>query len=206
MLKARLGPRVCSKASTHLTPVAALGRSPPFSGPLLVVGIFLLLSFLLLLLGSPPPRLICQRLSPPLAPRQLLSAPRALHSSSWVGVGRRLYLNSWRPPDPGRRKGGGVLRFTSSSGSRGLWWRSRAVRIGLTSFPLSHPPSSPAPAFASGSSRGPPWGLGSTTKDRAYLLGRWWRRQAFGKVLTAAPPRARFPGSLKLTNGRRTQR
>lgn len=200
MLKASLGPGSALKPA-HTSPrvAAALGRSPPFLGPLLVVGILLLLLVSLLLpLHSPPPRLICQRLSPPLAPRQLPSAPGALHSSPRVGVGlvggggRRLYLGSSRKV--------GVFCASPQVQGRGASGGDGAARIGLTSFPLSHP-LLPA-AFASGSSRGPlrqspPGGAGSGDPppkvepiDRPGSC-RGGRR--LRKALPAAPPGARFP-------------
>lgn len=85
--------------------VAALCLSPPLLGPLLVVSV-LLLVFLLLLLRSPPPQRICQRRSPPRSLRALLSPPRALHSSSRMGVVGGCTSNASRPPGLGRLEGG----------------------------------------------------------------------------------------------------
>lgn len=106
MLKARLGPGCARKPVPTSPHAAALGRSPPFLGPLLVARFFLLLlASLLLPRHSPPPRLICQRLSPPLAPRQLPSAPGALHSAPRVGVGVGVGLGAGCPSAPGTKVG-----------------------------------------------------------------------------------------------------
>ena len=86
--KGRLGPRVSPAASTHLAPRLGAGSLTPSLGSPLVVAVCLLfLSLLLLLLRSPPPQLICQRLSPPFSRRSPLSQPRALHSSPRMGMG-----------------------------------------------------------------------------------------------------------------------
>lgn len=155
MLKVRLGPRVCSKASTHLSPRRrARSLAPFFGSPSRRRGLPPLFP------PSPPLTAPAADLSAPLpAPLPPLDAFRAACTVLFFdqdGGGGKAVSNSSRLPPPGRREGVGVLRFTSSSGSRGLLWRSGVVRLGLTSLPLSRPPSSPVSAFPSGSSLGHP--------------------------------------------------
>lgn len=180
MLKVRLGPRVCSKASTHLTPRRrARSLAPFFWSPSRRRDLPPLFP------PSPPLTAPAADLSAPLpAPLPPLAAFRAactvLFFFDQDGGGGKAVSNSSRLPPPGRREGVGVLRFTSSSGSRELLWRSGVVRLGLTSLPFSSPflpclclslwflTGTPPPHVRA--NLGAWESEGSTTEDRARLL------------------------------------
>lgn len=167
---------------TTLTPRRRTRSLAPFFG-----SPFRRLGLLPLFPPSPPLTSPAADLSAPLpAPLPRLAAFRAACTVLFFdqdGGGGKAVSSSSRLPPSGRREDVGVLRFTSSSGSRGLFWRSRVVRLGLSSLPLSHPLSSPVSLclslwFLTGTP--PPhvranlgaWeSKGSTTENRASLLG-----------------------------------